>query len=75
MLSRWEPCILRFIHAGTLKTIEYLVQGGALMPLLKTLSHPDVKLVEAGSRALKSLLQHHSVPRDELFNVGVVHEG
>lgn len=56
---------------GTEAHVEALVQAGAVRPLLEAMasSAGDVKLQEAAARALKAILQHASVPRDDLFRV------
>ncbi|KAJ3165421.1 hypothetical protein HDU88_004217 [Geranomyces variabilis] len=47
--------------------IRMLVDAGAITPLLGTLAASDLKLVEAGARALKAIFQSSEAPLEEVF--------
>ncbi|KAJ1343326.1 hypothetical protein BSLG_002352 [Batrachochytrium salamandrivorans] len=47
--------------------VTTLVAAGAIPPLLDTLSSHDLKLVDAGVRALRSIVQHPSFSNSSIF--------
>ncbi|KAJ3018520.1 Armadillo repeat-containing protein 8 [Thoreauomyces humboldtii] len=52
---------------GNDRNISVLVDAGAITPLLGTLSAVDMKLVEAGARALKAIFQSAEAPHEDVF--------
>lgn len=54
---------------GNDRNIDTLVRAGVIPPLLATLSAKDLRLVEAGARALRAVLMSDDVSRREIFQV------
>lgn len=52
---------------GNQSSVNGLIQAGAMQPLLRMIWQDNLKLVEASARALKSILNNPSVPRDLIF--------
>lgn len=54
---------------GNDENINILVTAGAIAPLLGTIAENELKLVEAGARALKAIFQSANAPREEVLQV------
>ncbi|KAI8926600.1 armadillo-type protein [Entophlyctis helioformis] len=54
---------------GSYVNVETLIAAGAVPPLLDTLSSSDAKLVDAGVRALRSIVQRPLVPTSQVFQL------
>ncbi|KAJ3190404.1 Armadillo repeat-containing protein 8 [Gaertneriomyces sp. JEL0708] len=52
---------------GSNQNVALLVQAGAMPQLLTTICSGDMRLIEAGARALRSVLQSPAAPRTEIF--------
>ncbi|KAI8916597.1 armadillo-type protein [Powellomyces hirtus] len=57
---------------GNDHNIKVLVDAGAITPLLGTLDAPEMKLVEAGARALKAIFQSAEAPHEDVFQASYV---
>ncbi|KNC97089.1 uncharacterized protein SPPG_07484 [Spizellomyces punctatus DAOM BR117] len=59
---------------GNDQNIQMLVEAGAITPLLATLSSKELKLVEAGARALKAVYQSAHAPRGDVVKNNYVQD-
>jgi len=55
-----------FSH-GDDESIKKIVNGPAIQSLFQALNHEDPKVIEAGARSIKLILQASSLPRQDIF--------
>ena len=66
--------VISSLATGNQHNIELLIAAGALPPLLDTLASSDPKMVDAGVRALRAIVQHPSACSSHVFQTSHIND-